>query len=145
MTTQTPYQSSPYPSNYGRPMMPPPQGQAPLMYPHQGGGYASYGEPIQESPKSVWRIVLLVLGVLLTGGIAFWWWKKQPKESQKGLYELQQESIRRLTETIREQEEEIDRLNNLLREGEPLVERKAETSHEQFRDSFGMDLTYTGK
>lgn len=160
--------SNPYPQQPGMypfPVVPPQGGQQQYMYPQPGQNpYYPYGEP-QKEGKSAWGIMLIVLGVLLTGGIALWWWNKNKKPSTtgqkniKGLYEVQQETIQRLNLTIAEQESEIDRLITLLKESKQLVDSTPEQvnndnsllvksaeqkngilSHEEFRDSFGLDL-----
>lgn len=151
----------PYP-----PMMP--QGQQPYPYGQAGQNpYYPYGET-QKEGKSIGWIILLILGVVLSGGLA-WWWIKNKKgtsstKATKGLYEVQQETIQRLNVTIAEQESEIDRLTQLLKVSKQLVDpsntwsekaddvwdkldKKAEEvklsvdPHILFRDSFGLDLS----
>lgn len=146
----------------------PPQGQQSYPYGQTGQNpYYPYGEPPKEG-RSIGWIILLILGVVLTGGLA-WWWIKNKKgtsstKTPKGLYEVQQETIQRLNVTVAEQEGEIDRLTQLLKVSKQLVDpnntwsNKADTQwdkleekteeaklpvdpHILFRDSFGLDLS----
>lgn len=166
-------QNNPNPYPNVPPMQPYPpmmhQGQHPYMYPQQGQNpYYPYGEQPKEG-KSVWGIVLIVFGVLLTGGIALWWWNKNKKSSEgqksiRGLYDVQQETISRLNVTIAEQESEIDRLSKLLKVSQQLIDPNNTWSdpkenhwdnqgnnteqlkstidpHIAFRDSFDLDLS----